>query len=295
MNMSRLKRWCSLLSGGVLVAGLLVGGLVATAQPAVASPDIRIYFEDSVQNSEPVKSVSASCQLPGERVLGGGGRLFFGENGVALQLLFPHPSNAYTVTAAERADGFAGSWYVRSYVVCGTAVSGWEFRESGTTTLPTGARTKQATVRCSAGKVVLGTGGVVGDVNRGMSFSGVSPSPAKDEVTVSATEDATDAFGVPNFAVGAYAICANEPPGHEVVVDFSQRADDNGIGLGVLCPAGKEVTGAGMLKGGDSGAAHTYSLWPRQTANAGQGVVDTRLWTTTERTWFVYSFAICVT
>lgn len=295
MNMSRLKRWCSLLSGGVLVAGLLVGGLVATAPPAVASPDIRTYFQDSMQNSEPVKSVTASCQLPGERVLGGGGRLFSGDDGVALQLLIPSPSNAYTVTAAERADGFAGSWYVRSYVVCGTAVSGWEFRESGTTTLPTGARTKQAIVRCSAGKVVLGTGGVVSDVSRGVSFSGVFPSLAKDEVTVSAAEDATDAFGVPNFAVGAYAICANEPPGHEVAVESVQRASDHGIGLDAPCPAGKEVTGVGMLKGNDSGAAHTYSLWPRQTTSLGQGVVDTRLWATVERTWTVYSAAICVT
>ena len=50
-----------------------------------------------------------------------------------------------------------------------------------------------------------------------------------------------------------------------------------------------------MLKGDDSGAAHTYSLWPRQTTTAGQGAVDTRLWATTEQTWFVYSVVICAT
>lgn len=293
MTRARRTRWASLVMSAVTVAALQVAVLAGAAPPAAASADIQIYSSDSVRDSFASKNAFATCPLPNQVMLGGGGRLFFGEGGVALQLLFPHPDEkTYVVQATERQDGFSGSWYVRAYVVCGNRPAGYEWKQSGTTTLPNNARSKQAIVRCSAGKVVIGTGGVIGDVNRGVSFNAVFPT--RDEVAVTGIEDPSDTFGIPNFAVGAYAVCANEPLGYEFASQFSQRASSRGIGVDAPCPAGKEVLGVGMDKGGDNGTAHTYSMYPyRNVPNPDRGVLDTRLWTSVERSWFVRSWAIC--
>lgn len=289
------RRLATAATAAAATAGSVVGVQVLTAPPAAAALNAEIYTAPSPRNSESYRFVAAYCP-PGKKVLGGGGRLFGGEKGVALQSLYPFSGSAstgdgYAAQALESNAGFSGDWYLRAYVVCGDRPSGWEIRYSGGTSLPTGARSKRATVRCSAGKVVLGTGGVVGDVHRGVSFASVTPT--QEEVSVVGTEDPTDSFPIPsNFGVGAWAVCAAKPSGHQILWDYSSRSSDSGIGNHSRCAGSRKILGVGLLNGSD-GTAHTYSMWPYKNSSSHNGVVDTRLWKTTQRTWTVGAASIC--
>ncbi|WP_030176894.1 hypothetical protein [Spirillospora albida] len=287
------RRLAAVGGAAAVAAGSAVGVQVSTAPPAAAALNAQVYSRDSLINSESYRFVTAPCPA-GTKVLGGGGRLFNGEKSVALQSLYPFSGSAgdgYAAQALESSAGFGGDWYLRAYAVCGDRPSGWEIRYSGGTSLPIGERRKPATVRCSAGKVVLGTGGVVSDVNRGVTFEAVTPT--EEEVRVIGIEDPTDSFPLPpDFGVGAWAVCAAEPAGHQIRWNYSTRTSDSGVGSSSPCEGSRKILGVGLLNG-SNGAAHAYSMWPYKPTTTGSGVVDTRLWKTVQRTWTVGAASIC--
>lgn len=295
MKTTRLARLASMAVAAIEVAGVQVGVQALTAAPAAAAVNAQVYTAESLRNSEANKFAAARCPAD-KSLLGGGGRMFFGEGGVVLGTLYPFfdsSGDGYFAGAHERTGGYSGSWYVRAYAICGDKRSDLEIVSSFNNT-PIGSRSKSTTARCPNGKYVVGTGGVAGGAPD-VSFESVYPGYQLGQaLRVNATEDATDDVPIPpNFGVTAYAICAYPPAGYELVSEVSAQGPADGHGVGARCPQGKTALSAGVGNSYAGDGARVDSLYPLTTANNSSGVTRAQRWTSSSQSWYLYADAIC--
>jgi hypothetical protein len=298
MSRRSLTRACRSLTALAVFAGSIVAVQVFTAVPSHAAiSNIGIYFRDSPRNTQQTtKSVTAECPA-GQQVLGGGGRLFFADNNVILAVMFPFNGttvDTYTAAAVAR-PGVTASWYVRAYIVCGDdPTHDVEITQAAVTNdSPSGS--KVITSQCSGAKVPIGTGAAIGGAAGGVGLMGAWPSEIGIRgVTARGQDDLNDGLTPPrNWLLTAWAVCATKNNGYEIVNDFSDNDSRDGIGTSVLCPPGKSVLGEGAFIIDSTDNAHLYSLWPRSTATAEQGVVDAKRSVSSGTNWTIQVFAVC--
>jgi hypothetical protein len=101
---------------------------------------------------------------------------------------------------------------------------------------------KSVTAPCPLGKRVIGTGAEINGARGQAVIDDLTPTPDLRAVTVTAYED--DDGTSANWSVSAYAICANPPPGLQLVPS-SSPSNSSDKTLTASCPLGKRLTGIG--------------------------------------------------
>jgi hypothetical protein len=218
-----------------------------TAYAICANTAVRAEQTTSRDSSNPH---TAGPLCPGaKRETGAGAEITGGLGQVVLEDLaydLP-PPHAVHATAWEDQDGYAGLWSLTGYSICASPLPGLELvtRDSAFDS----ATQKSASVSCPTGKRVVGTGGAIHD---GSLFDGaagqvvlddVKPNAALTSVTAAGEED-QDLYP-DNWFVRAFAVCANPPPGLQLVSRTSQTDSNEIKQVSATCPVGKHLLGTG--------------------------------------------------
>lgn len=184
-------------------------GLIVTAICANAPFGYTIVTAASPPGSPATAAVTATCPA-GTQVLGTGGSVFPGRGVVLLTGIIPSPGvgpTSVTVTGAEIAGGFGGTWNVQSWGICAAPVAGAVM--VATTSVIDSSSPKVQISNCPAGLSVHGLGfqfgGGVGEIMLNMAFPNPA-APVGTGVPVVASEDQTGFAG--NWGVRTFASCA---------------------------------------------------------------------------------------
>jgi hypothetical protein len=157
---------------------------------------------------------SANAQCPsGKRLLGMGADISGGAGQVALTGLLPNHLTSAASPAGTRAttfsnedqDGVDANWSVRAYAICATPPAGLEVVASRS---PVGSLTSSsAFASCPAGKVLLGSAGVIAGGFGQVVMDDLTPSSSLTGNSVVGMEDQDGS--TTNWSVEADAICAS--------------------------------------------------------------------------------------
>ena len=190
------------------------------------------------------KSKTATCP-EGLTATGGGGEIVGGAGAVLL-------SELSVAGASFRAFGdyfgpdppppIGVHWDLRAYAICGTPLPGSQRVVASTGLSDNDELSKQAV--CPAGKQVVGGGGRVSGGQGEVVLTQVEPDPLLSRITARAlqTEDSPGGF---DWRLYAYAVCADPPPGLELVTTSNFDPSDTSVSATASCPAGKHLVGAG--------------------------------------------------
>jgi hypothetical protein len=238
----------------------------------------------SPNDSEFFKTVNADCPT-GMQITGGGGDITGGAGQVVLDEITPATVGSF-FTAFEDETGFAGNWFLRAYAICATPLPGVQrvFVSS-----PTDSSDKSVTATCPAGRRLVGAGGELAGNTGQVVLEDIVPNPGLTSVRVTGVEDETGTDET--WAVFARAICANAPPGLELVTAAGEP-DSDLAGVTAACPAGKNLLGIGAeIEGGDGQVVlddvRPNALLTTNTVTAFEDETGFGL------AWFPRAYAIC--
>jgi hypothetical protein len=261
-----------------VVVAAVVAGLVSTAGPAAAATPAPQFVEaHQGPDSTDLKIAEAKCPA-GTVVYGGGGDIVGGGHQVFLQQLdtFGY-TDRFFAQAHEDADGYAGSWSLYAWAVCGAPLPGMQYvsaRPAGDS-----ASLHSTTVSCPAGKKVLSVGGsAIGylaplDSWGHFILDSLTPSADLGSVTVQGYED--EAGSTERWQVNASAVCAYPRPNQQrVSVSTSAGTADRTVTT--ECPAGTRPYSAGGGLTGARGQAHLDRLVPHHQSGLTGGDLDAR-------------------
>jgi hypothetical protein len=192
----------------------------------------------SANDSNDGKTATATCPS-GDQVTGATGA----STNATVELDDIRPSGDLRSAVVQGLEGqFAtpASWWVTAYAICSPPPPGLELR-SATSALDSN-NNKTATATCPLGKQVLGTGAQLNASNGQVVLDDVRPDAALTSVTARGLEDQDGYSGV--WSVTAHAICANRPPGLELVKQ-SSPLDSSDKTVTASCPAEKNLVGTG--------------------------------------------------
>ena len=207
MTTSRLTRRLPWLA----VASLLASGTVALAAPAHAVQGMTTRQVTSVHDSTAEKVVTVTCPAGTSAI--GGSAVVGGTTAVRVNTEVPDPTG-YTVLAREQRGGTTESWSVVVTAQCAptSSLPGLEYRRT-TTTFDSASR-HSVSATCSAGKKLIGLGGLIDSNGPGQDklvLAAVRPSDDLTSVVVTGAEDEGGYTG--RVALTAVAVCANPLPG----------------------------------------------------------------------------------
>lgn len=236
-----MNKTSRLVAGLLLAAGLTASVQIGLASPASAAvPGLEIMPPaTSATNSGSFKSATALCPA-GKVVVGTGARITGGGGDVVLDEVIPSEGGV-TVGAYEDEDGTAANWSVTAFAVCANRPSGYTIASATSTSAVRFETELSAT--CPSGRRALGGGaevtGGLGEVSIDDVFPGQTSSHAKGFA---------DQTGNPRaWSIRAYAICAFDPGGLEVV--FPQNSSLPGSPTldfdFQTCPPGKRLISTG--------------------------------------------------
>lgn len=296
MNNSKTIHWAALIT----VTAALTTVQVAAAAPASAVPGLHREVGTSDIDSVSPKTARAYCP-PGERVVGGGGRVeSAGAFTTKLTLTQLQPiqgsgttPDRYVVSGAETAPGFNAAWLVRAYALCAPAGSLGGYHVVNSAPTDPSSQSVQATeAACPDGQRVLGTGATV--VNPGGQVAlQVARASGDGRLARAQAHEEPDGYPSP-WSVRSHAVCANPPAGYEVrTAESTQRLSETVKFAAVDCPDGKRVHGAGAAIT-DTAPAHV-SLQAINTLDDLDGVQVFAVENTpTSQNWdFIVARAIC--
>jgi hypothetical protein len=216
---------------------------------------------------------------------GGGGDITGGRGQVHIFSLWPFSPSSWVAQAQEDWNGYAGAWSLTAYAVCATPLPG---QEIVTNVSPGGdsSSTKSVTVTCPPGKRVIGAGGTV---TPQVVLDDVRPNASLTSVTAAGYED--EAGDPLDWLIHADAVCANPPPGLELV-SAASPVDSSNKRINASCPVGKNLLGTGAEIDGGLGQV----VLDHVTPDAGlRTATVTGLEDETGHTaaWSLRSYAIC--
>jgi hypothetical protein len=237
----------------LFAVGMLAGScLVAVQTPAMARdlyPPPERYQAVSVTDSSSSKSVDAVCP-PYMSVLGGGGAVWdYDAHQVMLTELRPvfAGQDYFHVTAVEPAGGFAGTWTLAAYAICGSARSPI-LVSSSVAAQP--AQFEIAKVGCGSGRHAVGAGGAVSGAAGRVGLQLVRPTGDLLGGWASGRADST--VGLAPWSVTAYLVCAvNYPLSSRYVGHVENRSE-----------AWTDCPGGGTYVFGTGGGARTVDSGP---------------------------------
>jgi hypothetical protein len=310
MKTTRAPRRPALL--GAMVAASVVAVLIVSAQQASAVPTLhRVPGPSSPIDAQSPKTARATCPA-GERVLGGGGSVLQNTNvlfkGLTLTKMRPvhvddsdHPRRGledyYEVTGSVVGDGTDSLWFVTAYALCANPDYVPGLRIISKTTSPS-SQPKQAvaTDQCPSWQRVIGTGAEIHNPRGRVALQVARASGPGDIARAQAHEDVKDPEHLLPWSVTAYAVCADKPPGYQVVFEPSQRQQSEERKFASApCPA--DSNGRQRFVHG-AGAAVTNvapgNVGLTQAVPFGQSVFgEAREHTPTDDDWDFIAAAIC--
>jgi hypothetical protein len=238
------------------------------------------------------KTATAGCGIAlGRQVTGGGFDVTSGAGEVLVPRLVPSGS-IFSADAFEDEDGLAGSWFLRAYAICAPPLPGQEIVSA---TSPNDSTDKVVSAACPASKRTIGTGAeVIGQpgqilLDRIVPNTGTNPATALTGVSVAAFEDETGTTG--DWQLRAIAVCANPPPGLELVTTLSDT-DSDPSSVPATCPAGKNLLGTGAEIRGADGQVVLDDLRPSPQLQS-TTVTGLEDGTGTTAPWRLIAYAIC--
>ena len=282
-----------LLSSVWATAGLTAGIAIAGEDENGTTTDwwVRAYLicanaSERVATATATNSVAKDMWVgcpAGKKVSGAGADL----TGAMGETRFDfEPTSPTNFGASEDADGTAKNWFMRGYVVCTTALPGSQVWATPTAT--DSSATKSAVVPCPAGERLLSAGAVTSAPDRTI-INAIRPSPDLTAATAVAGED--EAGLSEAWQLTGYAICADPPPGLELVTEAGDLDSDNQSVM-AACPAGKNLLGLGADLPGALGEVMFDDIRPDPFLTR---VTVTGAEDQTGRTgdWFPRAYAIC--
>lgn len=237
----RKSGWARLVTGVLLAAGLTASVQIGLASPASAAmPGLEIVPPaTSATNSTSFKSATAFCPA-GKVVVGTGARINGGGGDIVLDEVIPF-ENRVTVGAFEDEDGTTANWSVTAFAVCANRPSGYTIT-SATSTSAVRFET-ELSANCPAGRRALGGGAEVAGGAGEVSIDDVFPGQTSSHTKGFADQNGT----TKSWSLTAYAICAFDPGGLEIV--FPQNSSVPGSPTSSFefqqCPAGKRLISTG--------------------------------------------------
>jgi len=266
-----------------VAALLLTTGVVLIADPALAVPGRVLLSQTTVNDSASSKGIGVPCPT-GTVILGGG--LDINGGGHSVRILQSGPQkNGWVAAAREDASGYASSWSVTVWAICGSQPTGYEIVSASGTTTTSGS----VTATCPAGKKVIGAGGIAWNDSLHSVLDTIAPNAALTGVYVEAFHDETPPSAAYDFH--ALAICANPVPGLTRVGALS-ALDSNDKSASVTCPAGTKVHGLSGSISGATGQAYMDAMAP---FSDGATVVAREDSTGYSGSWSIAAYAICAT
>jgi len=203
---------------------------VAASTPSPSG--IETVWGQSTVTSSDTKTAIVLCPQ-GKKAISGGGLIHGAyEPGVAVltDLLPLNNGLGYEAVAAESKPGTTKAWSLTVEATCANPMPGYQI-VTGRSEQPPSSALQTAIARCPSTKRVVGTGAAIqldpydtpiGD--KGLALQLVRSSGPGDITRAQAREAPG---GYPNdWHLTAYAICANTPPGYEVV--YSDPSPDGG-------------------------------------------------------------------
>jgi hypothetical protein len=241
-------RWRPAAIAAALLA--TAGVLGAGAAPALAISGIEEVRAISVIDSSSAKTAEAKCPR-GKDVIGGGGGLVWDAQhqsyNVILTRLQPfhawnRQQDSYIAGASETSTGEAGDWWIEAVALCADPVPGLHVasEQGGFSS----AAMQNPEAHCDPGEKVLGTGAQVSVTNGEVGLQVARASTTGNWSYAFAHED-PDGYQYGWYS-WAYAVCAPEPAGYDVINAPSAYHDSEAAKTGTAtCPAGTALTGAG--------------------------------------------------
>jgi len=230
----------SLLSTSIGLTG------TAAAKAASSPQGLQKIVAESETDSRSPKTVAARCPS-GQVVVGGGAWAFASGPGPSRELLLtraePVPEG-YIVTATEAAGGTDARWFLRATAICADADS-LTAREIVSASTPlSSSSAQQAKAVCPGGTRVVGTGARVNNAGRQVGLQVTRAAGPGDIVRAQAHEDASGYAD--NWNVTSVAVCAEPPPGYDVVFGRSEAEGSEVEKLATAaCPNGQRILDAG--------------------------------------------------
>jgi hypothetical protein len=194
----------------------------------------------SATDSVSPKSATAFCPA-GKQVTGAGAEIDGGGGEVVLDDLIPLPGQSVFVTGFEDETGFASNWFLRAYAICATPLPGLEVVSNSSPT--DSSFSKAVTATCPAGKQVVGAGGGLFNGDGQVVLDAAVPFSDLSAVAAIGIED--ESGYADNWSVTAHAVCANPPPGLELVTARTDPDSDFFASVAATCPSGKNLLGMG--------------------------------------------------
>jgi hypothetical protein len=286
----RTSRGVLRIVAGAGAAALLLGGVqVVTATGAAAAPGLVRITKTGATNSVN-KSQTAMCP-GGKRVLGGAARIEGlaapGEVGLVGAAPLANGSG-FQVTAAEDADGTAGSWSVTAIAFCAPAPAGLQYVQYAFAAGSSKAR--WSSVTCPTGKKVLGAGATITGGDGHVLLTGIRPEDGNRTVTAIAYED--EAGTATNWSVTATATCVSAAPGLTLAQAATAQSSDVSVASATLtCPTGTTLYGVGGEVVGGNGEVLMRHLDATPASEARVRAVEDD--SGYANPWSVRSFGIC--
>jgi hypothetical protein len=236
-------------------------------------------------NDSFAKQAVANCPA-GKQVTGGGGDITGGGGQVLIDELVPSATSV-GVIGEEDETGTSSNWVLRAYAICATPLPGLEVVSNVS---PSNSSGKNVTAPCPAGKRVVGAGGELTNGAGQVVLDDVAPNAALTGVTATGVEDENGYAS--NWTVTAYAVCANPPPGLELVTAFGDPESDFSASVPATCPSGKNLIGTGAEISGGGGQVVLDDIRPNAalTRVTVSGLEDE---TGLASDWTVFAHAVC--
>jgi hypothetical protein len=214
MSKSRFRRWGTTL---IAVPVMVLGALVFSATSAAASIGVVTVDADTQTDvgGDNTETVTAECD-GGSTLIGTG----WIAGGAIVDEVVPDLSTGTVRVEAWEPEGGSvrANWSVTARAICATSVSNVEVVQDGSSAYNSTNAPKSETASCPFAKKLVGLGYEIGTFAEG-EVHVTSVVPTDDEVTVTAYEDANGT--TESWSVTAYAVCATEPSGLEVVTSTS--------------------------------------------------------------------------
>lgn len=284
MSKSRFRRWGTTL---VAVPVMVLGALVFSATSAAASIGVVTVDADTQTDvgGDNTETVTAECD-GGSTLIGTG----WIAGGAIVDEVVPDLSTGTVRVEAWEPEGGSvrANWSVTARAICATSVSNVEVVQDGSSAYNSTNAPKSDTANCPFAKKLVGLGYEIGTFAEG-EVHVTAVVPTDDEVTVTAYEDANGT--TESWSVTAYAVCATEPSGLEVVTSTSPSTSSDLT----VCPGVKKAIGAG---GAVDIARNNVDVWYAKTGTYGgyeygiAGAAETSGATTSN--WTIASTVICV-
>lgn len=271
----------------ITILGLLVGLSAATgvmASPASAAvPGLVMVSMESDYDSSFDKNAVANCP-PGKRVTGAGGDLFGGWGDVVVDNIAVLGPTSVGVRVEEDSS-YTGNWEVIARAICADPLAGQTYVTAQSVS---NSVSKSATATCPPGTKLTGGGGdIIGGYGE-VVLDDITPNSGLTSMTVWAFEE--DSYA-PSWSVKAFAACANQLPGLELI-EASSVEDSLDKWATAYCPAGKVLVGVGGDITGGVGSV-VMTVQPHPTVPLDAVTVRADETDTYTSDWTARAFGIC--